>query len=85
VDTAGAETKASSDAGRVKRPRVRDLAGQELSLPSWDRAVAEDWVGKCEPDADQRLDAEIPPCAAASRGRCSGPAGAGVRPDRDFF
>ena len=27
----------------VERPRVRDLAGQELSLPSWDRAVAEDW------------------------------------------
>jgi hypothetical protein len=25
---------------------VRDLAGQELSLPSWDRAVAEDWLGK---------------------------------------
>jgi putative transposase len=30
----------------VERPRVRDLAGQELSLPSWDRAVAEDWLGK---------------------------------------
>jgi putative transposase len=25
---------------------VRDLTGQELSLPSWDRAVAEDWLGK---------------------------------------
>src|SRR5260221_9835673 len=30
----------------VERPRVRDLAGQELALPSWDRAVAEDWLGK---------------------------------------
>jgi putative transposase len=30
----------------VERPRVRDLAGQELVLPSWDRAVAEDWLGK---------------------------------------
>jgi len=30
----------------VERPRVRDLSGQELSLPSWDRAVAEDWLGK---------------------------------------
>jgi hypothetical protein len=30
----------------VERPRVRDLAGQELSLPSWDRAVTEDWLGK---------------------------------------
>jgi putative transposase len=30
----------------VERPRVRDLAGQELALPSWDRAVTEDWLGK---------------------------------------
>ncbi len=30
----------------IERPRVRDLAGQELALPSWDRAVAEDWLGK---------------------------------------
>ena len=30
----------------VERPRVRDLAGQELSLPSWDRAVAEDWLDR---------------------------------------
>src|SRR5882762_9777176 len=30
----------------VERPRVRDLAGQELALPSWDGAVAEDWLGK---------------------------------------
>ena len=30
----------------VERPHVRDLSGQELSLPSWDRAVAEDWLGK---------------------------------------
>src|ERR1700681_1353515 len=26
----------------IERPRVRDLAGQELALPSWDGAVAED-------------------------------------------
>jgi transposase-like protein len=25
---------------------VRDLGGRELALPSWDRAVAEDWRGK---------------------------------------
>jgi hypothetical protein len=31
---------------RLERPRVRDLAGRELMLPSWDRAVAEDWLGK---------------------------------------
>ena len=30
----------------VERLRVRDLAGQELALPSWERAVAEDWLGK---------------------------------------
>ena len=30
----------------VERPRVRGLAGQELSLPSWEHAVAEDWLGK---------------------------------------
>jgi hypothetical protein len=57
---------------------VRDLAGQELSLPSWDRAVAEDWLGKWAMNLMLRLDAEIPPCGAASRGRCSG-AGGGRR------
>src|ERR1700688_3199175 len=30
----------------VERPRVRDLRCQELALPSWERAVAEDWLGK---------------------------------------
>src|SRR6202166_2607595 len=30
----------------VERPRVRDLEGHELSLPSWERAVTEDWLGK---------------------------------------
>src|SRR5580700_3003141 len=50
--------------------------------PCWAGAVASE-LGPCgrgglarqvgdEPDADQRLDAEIPPCGAASRGRCSG-------------
>jgi putative transposase len=29
----------------VERPRVRDLAAQELALPSWDGAVTEDWLG----------------------------------------
>jgi hypothetical protein len=31
---------------RLERPRVRDLVGGELVLPSWDRAIAEDWLGK---------------------------------------
>jgi transposase-like protein len=30
----------------VERPRVRDFAGHELVLPSWEHAVAEDWLGK---------------------------------------
>jgi hypothetical protein len=30
----------------VERPRVRELGGRELALPSWERAVAEDWLGK---------------------------------------
>src|SRR5450631_4088324 len=30
----------------VERPRGRDLEGHELALPSWERAVAEDWLGK---------------------------------------
>jgi putative transposase len=30
----------------VERPRVHGLAGQELALPSWEHAVAEDWLGK---------------------------------------
>src|SRR5208282_6146201 len=30
----------------VERPRVRNLAGQELALPSWEHAVAEDWLGQ---------------------------------------
>src|SRR6478672_6955338 len=47
---AGAEPRArsASSAGKVavERPRVRDLEGHELALPSWERAVAEDWLGK---------------------------------------
>jgi putative transposase len=30
----------------LERPRVRSLAGQELPLPSWDRAVEENWLGQ---------------------------------------
>jgi putative transposase len=30
----------------VERPRVRDFAGRELVLPSWERAMGEDWLGK---------------------------------------
>ncbi len=48
--TAGADTrgKIGFHGGRVEleRPRVRGLAGKELALPSWERAVAEDWLGQ---------------------------------------
>jgi putative transposase len=30
----------------LERPRVRGLAGKELALPSWERAVEEDWLGQ---------------------------------------
>jgi putative transposase len=29
----------------VERPRVRQLGGQEIMLPSWEQAVDEDWLG----------------------------------------
>jgi putative transposase len=30
----------------IERPRVREVNGKELSLPSWDKAIEEDWLGK---------------------------------------
>src|SRR3954467_4647572 len=30
----------------VARPRVRERGGQEVVLPSWERAVGEDWLGR---------------------------------------
>jgi putative transposase len=30
----------------IERPRVRDLDGKELALPSWQQATEEDWLGK---------------------------------------
>jgi putative transposase len=30
----------------IDRPRVRGLAGEELVLPSWEQATAEDWLGR---------------------------------------
>src|ERR1700736_7080115 len=29
----------------VERPRVRDFASRELLMPSWEQAMAEDWLG----------------------------------------
>ena len=30
----------------VERPRIRGVGGREVPLPSWDRATAEDWLGR---------------------------------------
>jgi hypothetical protein len=40
--------KIAFHAGKVEieRPRVRDFAGRELVLPSWENGTAEDWLGK---------------------------------------
>ena len=50
ADTAGGRTqgKIGFHAGKVnvERPRVRDLEGKELVLPSWQHATEEDWLGK---------------------------------------
>jgi putative transposase len=40
--------KIAFHAGKIEidRPRVRDFAGRELALPSWEHAKTEDWLGK---------------------------------------
>jgi len=30
----------------IERPRVRKLGGKEMVLPSWERAITEDWLGR---------------------------------------
>jgi putative transposase len=30
----------------IERPRVRELGGKEMVLPSWERAITEDWLGR---------------------------------------
>lgn len=30
----------------VERPRVRGVGGREVPIPSWDRAISEDWLGR---------------------------------------
>ena len=30
----------------IERPRLRSFEGKEQALPSWEAAVAEDWLGK---------------------------------------
>src|SRR5262249_2325791 len=52
----------------VGRPRVRSYDGHELALPTWTAAQAEDWLGRHEPHADQRLDAQAEACCATTGG-----------------
>ena len=77
----------------VERPRVRVRSGAEVTLASWETALAEDlaWSMGDEPDADQRLDAQVRPRGAPARRRCSGDEGrwpfeiGGVAPLRVTF
>ena len=61
----------------IERPRVRGLDGKELALPSWERAVAEDWLGKWAMNLMliNVSTRKFRPSGAAARGRCSGAGG----------
>jgi hypothetical protein len=39
---------ARGESTEIERPRVRGLAGKELALPSWERAVEEAWLRRVE-------------------------------------
>jgi len=58
----------------IERPRLRGFDGKEQALPSWEGATTEDWLGKWahEPDADQRLDAQVQTFGSLARGRSAG-------------
>ena len=49
----------------IERPRLRGFDGKEQPIPSWEAAVAEDWLGH-ELDADQRLDAQVCPIGSVA-------------------
>ena len=55
---------------KVARPRVRDRAGKEVSLESWqalrDQPAAR--VG-AQPDGAERVDPQVPPRGPSARGR----------------
>jgi putative transposase len=65
----------------LERPRVRARDGGEIGLPSWQAAVAEDWLGQMgpEPDADQCLNPQV-----RSRGAPSGRRRPGRQGHRPF-
>src|SRR5882724_11532461 len=61
----------------LERPRVRDFDGQELPLPSWERASEEDWLGRWAMNLMLINDAEVSSSGATSGRRRSGSAGCG--------
>jgi putative transposase len=54
----------------VERPRVRDVEGREVTIPSWETAAQGGLARSLgdEPDADQRVDAPVRPRCPAARG-----------------
>src|ERR671916_1416464 len=47
----------------VARPRVRERGGQEVVLPSWERAVGEDWLGRWAMNAPLLPQRGMPTCS----------------------
>jgi hypothetical protein len=41
----------------VERPRVRGVEGREVTIPSWETATQEDWLGppRTAPEFDHRM------------------------------
>ena len=56
----------------LERPRVRARDGGELPLPSWEAAIAEDWLGKWALNL-MLINAQIRARRAPAGGRCSSP------------
>ena len=61
----------------IERPRLRGFDGRERAVPSWEAAVAEDWLGKWA--MNQMLinvsTRKFAPFGSAARGRRSGACG----------
>jgi transposase-like protein len=63
----------------LERPRVRERGGKEVALPSWERAVGEDWLGRWAMNlmligvTTRRFGRAVP----AARGRRAGGSGRG--------
>ncbi len=64
---------------KVERPRVRDFAGREMSLPSWELLSGTRTLASLgdESDGDQRLDPQVCPRGAPA-GRCGRRSAGGI-------